>query len=597
MTGPEHAVHEPRLSLIVIFYNMAREAPRTLHTLSSAYQQGVSASDYEVIAVDNGSDPPLDPAMTEGCGTNFRHIRIDDASPSPAPAINQGVASARGEHVGIMIDGARMASPGILRNALICLERFERPVVTTVGFHLGPDQQTRSVLNGYCQAVEDRMLAEVDWQGNGYELYKVSVPAGSSRAGWFGKQAESNLIFLPRGLYDELGGFDERFDLPGGGIVNLDFYRKACEAEGATVLGLFGEATFHQFHGGTMANRPSSEVPDELARYKQQYEAIHGFAYTHPLMQPVLYGKAPVEAMRWVQRTSAMIADAHDEEARQRALDATPAARPADEAAPSKAGDSDYRAYVGDPQNYDRVAALQFSLLTLAGLREQHRLLDVGCGSLRGGRLFIPYLRKGNYFGLEPNRWLVEKGIEQEIGNDQMKLKSPRFDYNAQFNLAVFGERFDFVLAQSIFSHTGLTQLGACLESVAKVLQPEGLLVATFVERHEDLYEDEWVYPGLNQFRWQTIQDLCAGHGMHACKIDWPHPIQTWFIAAREASVLDAALARGLDALPEDVILTPRKYGAKRGGAPFSFYRQEGDDAQQLRSPALLQRLARIIRR
>src|SRR5215212_10341883 len=67
-----------------------------------------------------------------------------------------------------------------------------------------------------------------------------------------------------------------------------------------------------------------------------------------------------------------------------------------------------YRAYVGKPEEWDLVAARQVTLLLTAGLRDNHRLVDVGCGSLRAGRMLIPYLEPERYFGIEPNRWLVE---------------------------------------------------------------------------------------------------------------------------------------------------------------------------------------------
>ena len=43
------------LSVVVVFHNMRREAERTLHSLSRAYQRGVDDLDYEVIVIDNGS--------------------------------------------------------------------------------------------------------------------------------------------------------------------------------------------------------------------------------------------------------------------------------------------------------------------------------------------------------------------------------------------------------------------------------------------------------------------------------------------------------------------------------------------------------------
>lgn len=569
----------PRLSIIVIFYNMQREAPRTLYSLSAAYQRGVQASDYEVIAVDNGSSLALDADLTTQVGANFSHIRIDQASPSPAAAINLGVARSRGAHVGIMIDGARMASPGIVRAALDCLERFERAVVGTIGFHLGPESQTKSVTKGYNQQVEDKLLDSVDWRRNGYALYGISALAGSSATAWLGTIAESNFIFMPRAVYDELEGYDERFSEPGGGLVNLDFYKRAVELPGSTLLNLLGEATFHQFHGGTMTNRSHEQVPEELARYRVQYEQIRGVPYIKPGRVATLYGSVRAEALPWLKRASAvMLTAAPGTAAVQAPVAQVPA--PSEPANPPptapdglKPGDEHYRAYVGRAENYDRMSAVQFSLLAMLGLRDNHRLLDLGCGSLRGGRLFIPYLQPGHYFGIEPNKWLVDGAIRNELGNELIALKRPQFAHNDDFNLEVFSTDFDYMLAQSIFSHTGITQLRRCLQSASRVLKPDGLLVATIVERHEDQYQDEWVYPGLNHFSWATITSICAEYGMVACKLDWPHRLQTWIGVARSPARLQQIPAQGVDVLPDDLILTGDRFLAGKAGKFYGFFR------------------------
>src|SRR5581483_9942228 len=83
-------------------------------------------------------------------------------------------------------------------------------------------------------------------------------------------------------------------------------------------------------------------------------------------------------------------------------------------------GANHYTAFVGPPDRYDFMGASQFGLLFTMGLRDYHTLLDFGCGSLRAGRLLIPYLRRGHYYGIDPNRWLVEDGIKRELGCDIM---------------------------------------------------------------------------------------------------------------------------------------------------------------------------------
>ena len=76
----------PTLSVVVAFDDMRREAPRTLQTLAPAYQRGVGADDYEEIAVDVGSEPPLDEALVRAQGQRFRLLRFRGPSPPPPPS-------------------------------------------------------------------------------------------------------------------------------------------------------------------------------------------------------------------------------------------------------------------------------------------------------------------------------------------------------------------------------------------------------------------------------------------------------------------------------------------------------------------------------
>ena len=142
------------------------------------------------------------------------------------------------------------------------------------------------------------------------------------------------------------------------------------------------------------------------------------------------------------------------------------------------AGSHHYRAFVGPPGPYALVGAMQFNLLVTLGLRERHSLLDIGCGSLRAGRLFIVYLLPGRYYGIEPEEWLVREGIKEELGEELVGHKRPSFIFDSSFNLTAFNRKFDFLLAQSIFSHASAAQISKCLSEARKVMTETSLFIA-----------------------------------------------------------------------------------------------------------------------
>jgi SAM-dependent methyltransferase len=211
-----------RLSVIVIAYNMAREIPRTLLSLSPQMQRDLDADDYEIIVVDNGSTAQFDEAACAAIAPNIRFLKNKTTSISPVGAINLGLEAARGDVVGVLIDGARMASPGLLKGALDAMRISSEAVVGTLAFHLGPEVQMKSVLSGYNQQVEDELLSTVPWQEDGYRLFDISVLAGSSADGWFKLPLETNALFMSKKKWDALGGFDPGFQSAGGGLANHD---------------------------------------------------------------------------------------------------------------------------------------------------------------------------------------------------------------------------------------------------------------------------------------------------------------------------------------------------------------------------------------
>lgn len=201
-----------------------------------------------------------------------------------------------------------------------------------------------------------------------------------------------------------------------------------------------------------------------------------------------------------------------------------------------------HRLTVGNRTRFDVMGGLQFSILLALGLREHHTLCDVGCGSLRAGRLLIPYLAPGSYCGIEPRRDVVEAGIAHEIGPELVARRRARFDHGDDFGLERFGVPFDYVLAQSIFSHSYRDLTARGLHGIAAALAPDGLFVGTFYEHlplllpvgPADRPDDEsgWRYPGTVAYSWREWTALLGAAGLTGRRIRWAHLRQTWFVAS-----------------------------------------------------------------
>jgi len=300
MTVSSVGVPAPELSIIVVTFEMRREAPRTLRSLSPGYQRGVDPAAYEVIVVDNGSAEPLSAAEVEGSGPNVRYRMLPPGNPSPAAAVNAGLAMARGRFVGVLLDGARMLTPGVVGLALRALRLHDRAVVATLAWHLGPDHQSRSAAQGYDRVVEDGLLDSIGWPADGYRLFEIAALAGSNAGGWFLPLAESCCLFLPRALADELGGWDEAFDLPGGGLVNLDAFVRACDLPGTELVVLLGEGSFHQIHGG-VTTAAGTALP---AAFHEQYLRLRDRPFTPPAKPALYLGPVPAAALPFLEASA-----------------------------------------------------------------------------------------------------------------------------------------------------------------------------------------------------------------------------------------------------------------------------------------------------
>ena len=284
-----------RLSIVVIGFDMKRELPRTVLSLLPPYQRGVSHDEVEIIVVDNGSVEPVCRDWFPP-DADIRVVRVDGGGVSPCRAINEGARLARADHIAVLIDGARMVSPGLVSTALAATTVHPRSFVATLGFHLGPKMQQVSLAEGYNREVEDRLLEGIGWPSDGYRLFEISALGGSYVQGILKSPPETTFFVMKTQLFHEIGGYNERFVQLGGGLASYDFFRRAVEATKEGFVMLVGEGTFHQVHYGATTQAGGAERKHDgnvplWSAYMREYEQVVGQPFTFPTQVPLLFGR------------------------------------------------------------------------------------------------------------------------------------------------------------------------------------------------------------------------------------------------------------------------------------------------------------------
>lgn len=141
--------------------------------------------------------------------------------------------------------------------------------------------------------------------------------------------------------------------------------------------------------------------------------------------------------------------------------------------------DGQHREFVG--ALWEKMGQLQFEYLLSQGLKPEHRLLDLGCGALRGGLHFIRHLQPRNYTGVDANASLLKAG-KLELERSGLSCKRSDLVQEAEFRAEAWGGGFDFVLSISLLTHLPATLVRRCFFAVSESLAPQGSYHASFFE-------------------------------------------------------------------------------------------------------------------
>jgi hypothetical protein len=174
--------------------------------------------------------------------------------------------------------------------------------------------------------------------------------------------------------------------------------------------------------------------------------------------------------------------------------------------------------------DFEKGGREHFIYLLAAGINPYSKIVDLGCGVLREGYWLIHFLDPGCYCGIEPHPQRLAIGIDVILERDVLESKQPRFHDNPHFDTSVFGEKFDFFLAYSIWTHASKKQICTMLDAFLRDSSEDARFLTSYLpasEEHPDYQGDNWYgtshesdVPGCIYHSLNWIEGECDRRGL-----------------------------------------------------------------------------------
>ena len=151
-------LNDPLISIIIPHLNQGRELEKCLSSLAA---QQLERALFEIIVVDNGSDP-----LPSEIVDRYSGVRLyQEKQPGPGPARNTGIQHARGE-VLALIDADCWAHPDWLQNALQVLQSSQKGTILGGNVQIWRDNKKEfTALEAYEGVFAYRFKLYIEQQG------------------------------------------------------------------------------------------------------------------------------------------------------------------------------------------------------------------------------------------------------------------------------------------------------------------------------------------------------------------------------------------------------------------------------------------------
>ena len=147
---------------------------------------------------------------------------------------------------------------------------------------------------------------------------------------------------------------------------------------------------------------------------------------------------------------------------------------------------SERHSRVGPADLWEMKRNFQINFLQATGLKPHHRMLDFGCGTLRGGIPLIQYLHKGHYTGIDIRQEVMNEALV-ELTTANLEHKTPQLECYRDLSELDIQHEFDIIWAFSVLIHLEDHILKDTLAFISRHLTHDGAFFANVnIADHSD---------------------------------------------------------------------------------------------------------------
>lgn len=185
----------------------------------------------------------------------------------------------------------------------------------------------------------------------------------------------------------------------------------------------------------------------------------------------------------------------------------------------------------GPPPYFEGVGRNTLATAIEQGLMPEHLVLDIGAGSLRVGWWFLHYIEPANYYAIEVVKERINTAVEI-LGVNDINVY-----YNDDFGFP--DEKFDFVIARSIWTHASKGMISKMLSEFAARSNPDAAFLTSVLfatSEEEEYMGDEWIgriekdgRPGFVRHSKEWLESECQKNGL-SLEVVGELYRQTWLV-------------------------------------------------------------------